>query len=385
MTMEGSHSHPTLSARVQTVEQRTHEVEQGIQTHDHDGRYPPNNHGHLEYALIGHTHEVAPPEPPEPPPEPPPTTNDRFLSEFNSIQEGVNLIGVGETLVIDSDQHITQPVIWTKPNRHLRLDNGARIYQDGETSHGFVFHDVDGGVSVQNLDLYMESYVHPGGPNPIRVEGCHGMTFLNTWLERTHSWGFVITHRNGKPSHDVTLDGFINRNRLHDNQNIDDGLDLAGYNHTVRNFDINTNDDGISIKNLGVETHHITLENGIIRSRDAGLTFGSHITKPMHDILVKNLTFIDCGIPIFVKMYQSYELNELWNVEFVNITQEGESDRFIDFLTRYSFNYNKAHDFDFVNINFNGTLSDRLGYGQCVLHAERQGPNLRGIENVSCS
>lgn len=161
---------------------------------------------------------------------------------------------------------------------------GSRISQAANKNLLVVTTD---GVSTDNLTLRFDGNATQG-PNVIRVEGGSNFYFYNTTIERAGGWQVYLLGG----CHHGTLNGLVILNNTTHNR--EDGVDVAEcHDISIRRFNIDTNDDAISVKSydngLG-GTHHIEITNGTLRSRgSAAIKFGDELGDPMYAIAVNDI------------------------------------------------------------------------------------------------
>lgn len=269
-------------------------------------------------------------ETPPTPPEPPAPT-EVLVDDFDSEQAALDAVTDGRLLVFPArDYHLNAPLVFRSGNR---VHSDGKFFQHAEAPilHFRTIED----VKVSGFILHHLDQNHPGGPNPILVEGSHDLEFLQTTIERADSWGFFITHDGVNQSFNILIDGYTNRNREYESRNIDDGLDIVGHDITVRHADIATNDDAISFKTLGGlgDTYNILIEDSVIRSRDGGITWGTEFgTRNLRDITVRRVHFDNVGRPIWFKLYENQYKGQVINtlIEDCTSVSTGNTGRLID-------------------------------------------------------
>ena len=323
---------------------------------------------------------TATPVPPTATPTPPTPSAGTSVKDFGATGDGVAddtaelraALQSGDPLVFPAGDYRITGELLVGSGARLTFEPGARIVHEGLSQVIRLVRSTD--VEIDGLTVYVSNSHHPGGPNPIRLEGASFVTLRNITLERTHSWGLYILSSGGQPSHDILIDGFVNTNRLTsgDNRNIDDGADLIGYNITLRNFFITTFDDGVSIKTLGgTATHDILLENGVIRSRDACLTIGSIIARPVERVTVRNVRFEGCGEAIFIKTDRMGPSGRIDDVLFEDVVVEGSRIRhFTVFDQNDDTGNGRVNGIRFVRTTFTGLTVANPPTGVLIAHQD---------------
>lgn len=323
-----------------------------------------------------HSHPAPAPEPePEPEPSPAPTPT-HSLDEFTSFQHALNSAPVGSTVLVPARRYDVAGTLLMQRQLNLVFEAGAVIYWGASKSDGLRVENI-GDFAIHGMRSHHLSDTRTG--RNLRLVGCMNVEIGKLYVERSGSVGVTLDS-----CEHVTIDGYVNTDEDFKPGNVDDGMDVRNCRFvTLRNFDIYTQDDGWSAKTMGGlagETHHLTLERGRFRGKDAAISIGAEIDEDIHDLVIRDVRFEDCGIPFFFKNYSPDYQGKVYNVLIDRATLVGTSDRYVDFLTAKG-RENKCHDIEFRNVDISqAKLSDRVGYGQAILHADRQGPNLVGLD-----
>lgn len=296
-------------------------------------------------------------------------TGNGSTDDTAAIQAAIN--GATGTLVFPAGEYRLTNKLQAKTGLNLVFEEGSRLIQYGNAA----ILDFSGvtDVTITGPVLHHTGSVSPGGPSVIHSDGTMArVSFYDVTIERCDGWCFRLR------GDDLLLDGYVNTNRTYQTSNVDDGLTVAGKRITVRNFDIATNDDAISVKVFtGGETQNVLIENGTIRSRDGGLTFGSEIRGPLHDVTVRGVHFDDVKVPLYFKMLEATSSGHVTNVLIENITSEGNALwRLLHFHT-VGGRENTAHDNTIRNAHHTGDVLH-----QCILVQNQPGNTL---EDVICN
>lgn len=232
-----------------------------------------------------------------------------------AIRTALASLGIGETLEFSKGTYkVTEEI---RPPSHCILDfkDGAKLVQAG-TAHLMFFENVE---DITTINMRLRHNSKQTTANPLRISNSHHMLLKDTVIERTDAWSCYVLGG----SHHIVFDGYVNLTAENKNTNIDDGIDFAEcHDIELMNFDIRTNDDGISFKSWLTGTHSIYVHDGVIRSRDCGISFGTEISAPMYGISIENVQFLNTGIPIFIKLYEEQYQAMITNVIIKNIVCE---------------------------------------------------------------
>lgn len=276
---------------------------------------------------------------------------DGRADDSAAIRAAIYACWPGDTLVFPGGTYRVTTQVRPADGLTLDFQSGAKIVQDGHEH--LVFFDHVSDVTTKNMRLR-----HNGNnrtANPLRIDGCSNMTFLNTVIERTDAWScYVLGGSKG-----ITFDGYTVLTAQEKSTNVDDGIDFAECSNVVlRNFDIRTNDDAISFKSWGSGTSNVTVENGTIRSRDAGITFGTELEVGLSNITIRNVNFVDSGVPFYFKGYDERYSGAISNISIRNITVNdtaGRTQRVVFFHT-YGSRTNKTKGISIDGLKFKGPI-----------------------------
>lgn len=387
----------------------------------------PGNYDDIGLALLQHVEALhiplaahSPTNDPEPVPEPFPSGRDPVhLSEFHDIQDAFKRIPAEKALILPGNgaEYVLSGGAFYSPPSSIDIvfEPGAVIRQQqwnqsifrtpGLHEVNFHFNGAEAWIAYP-LDAAGNRITHDsagnrinrGGGNVIRPKGADEKTVR---MQHIGVYGLTVKQGPGMSlnmlADDVKIHDYRNEDFLRDQStNIDDGLDIIGSRFEVIRFFIATHDDSIAIKSYGNRADDILIRDGVMIGTDVGLAFGSDIVRDIHNVRIENVRFGDalgdCGIPVNFKNYNSFRdangdprsIGEVYDVLFDGLTIEGTSHRYVDFLTTEDHRYFTCHDIEFQNVDVSrARLSDRLGYGQAVLHADRQGPNLNGLGAIA--
>ncbi len=276
-------------------------------------------------------------------------------NDANAINAALSQVPVGGRVFFPSGTYRLSNSLLPKSNREIEFDSGAKLRFVSDQAHGIMFNNV---TNIKTYGMRMRHEATIRNNYNIRVVGSSYIDLFDTLIERNDSVAVTVDE-----SHHILVDGYTNLNALVSNRNIDDAIDIRNsHDVTVRNFDLNTNDDSISPKTLASvgpsETYNILIEDGVIRSRDSGIAFGSEHHRNMHDIHVRNVRFENCGVPLYFKGYNSGYQGECYNITVENVTAEdavGRCQRAIFFHNTIE-RAGKMHDISIDGFSFRGPL-----------------------------
>lgn len=242
------------------------------------------------------------------------------------------LEGSGERLIFEPGTYYLTAAVYFKSGVDLEFQDGAIVHVAHGT-HGFVLDGVDGSEMPRASDHATGWQIIKGlrirhlGTNqtancirtPPDGDASHHWILKDFFCERTDSWVCRIA----EGCHHFLIDGYtvVNLDEPTANIHIDDGLDLCWcHDFEVRNFDIRTRDDGISLKSYD-PTYNGYIHDGVVCSAASGaIGWGNEIRGDLHDIVFENIRIEDSKVPIYLKDWgdEDYE-GEAYDITFRNI------------------------------------------------------------------
>lgn len=284
-----------------------------------------------------------------------------------AIRAALNAANAGDTVTFPANKtcKITDSIS-PKGSTTLQGLPGSKIVQAGN-HHLLIITAND--VSTNNLTLR-----HNGTSvtsNVVRIEGASGFYLYNTTIERTDAWNVYLLGG----CHHGTINGLtILKGRA---GNIDDGLDIAEcHDVTILRPDIHTNDDAISFKsydNVG-GTHHITVQNGTLRSDGAAaIGFGNEIDTDLYAIDVSDLDIVG-HFGIQFRLDNSARAGFLQSINIHDIRQTGDNWASV-FVQKYD-TLSRTADITIDGLTYTGSVLD------CV-HIMRAGGFT--LSNIDCN
>ena len=303
-------------------------------------------------------------------------SNTVLATDYASLSEALGVLEEGQTLVVPAGEYRVKGPVYPPGNTALRFESGSLVRFLG-SDDGFVLDGVSN-VTIEGMRSYHESTTTTG--RNIRTIDASNITLIDIHIERSGSIGISIDE-----SHDILIDGYVNRDEAVHPGNVDDALNIRNsHSVRVRNFDLWVADDAISLKtmgNLSGQTYNVTIENGVIRSRDAGITFGSEIDERIHDVTIRNVEFIDSGNPIYFKRYDESYPGRVENIRIDNISASGSGIQRFFFVHGKSGTSNTVRDVRMRDSDFQGETEFQDFYFQS------NDPETNGIffENVTAN
>jgi polygalacturonase len=304
----------------------------------------------------------------------PASGNTIVATDYESLSKALAALQEGQTLVVPAGEYPVRGPVYLKSDTEIQFESGSLVRFLG-SDDGFVFDSVSN-VTVEGMRSYHESTTKTG--RNIRTMDASNITLIDTVIERSGSIGMSIDY-----SHDILIDGYVNTDEAVHPGNVDDALNIRNsHSVRVRNFDLWTSDDAISLKTMGSfngETYNITIENGVIRSEDSGIAFGSEIAEPIYDVTIRNVEFTNSGNPIYFKRYDESYQSSIENIRIENVWAHGAGTERFFFVHAKSGTANTVRDVTLSDSHFEGNTEFQDFYFQ------HNDPETNGIvfENVT--